>query len=274
MLKHTVLLSMLVAFTQAGNANHPDDVGPTPEERLARAGVELSRSSLSEMLFDKSAKPEIRYLSAIALGRTGDMEVLPTLLSALEQPDADVRAGAAAGLRYLAAPESVAKLRSLALSDPAFPVRRAAVATLARIGDAAAVRALAEVARRHTEAEAVRINALLAIATVGDPAVRDPAREALLAPILHDRNRDIRAAGAIAWAATRGDEAVPNLVDVILDPATPEWLHEKAVRALEPLARKDFGYSGRLGARTESERASSLREITRWWAYNRSLYGR
>lgn len=274
MLQHTVLLSMLVAFTQAANANHPDDVGPTPEDRLAKAGVELSRSSLSETLFDKSVKPQIRYLSAIALGRLGDKEALPTLLAALDLSDAELRYGAAVGLRYLAAPESVAKLRDLALSDPAYQVRRGAVNTLAQIGNAAAVRALAEVGRRHAEAEAVRINALLAIARVGDPAGGDPAAAALLAPTLHDRNRDIRAAGAIAWAATRGEEAVPNLVDAILDPATPEWLRVKAVRALEPLARKDFGYSGRLGARTDSERASTLREVTKWWAYNRSLYGR
>ncbi|MGH8239640.1 MAG: HEAT repeat domain-containing protein, partial [Steroidobacteraceae bacterium] len=125
---------VLVLFTSIGTANSPDDFRPTPEERLVEAGIDVSIPSLTTTLQDPSAAPQLRYLSAVALGRTKRIVILETLHSALTDATEEVRAGSVSGLRYLASPASAALLRKVALEDPSASVREATIGALEQIG--------------------------------------------------------------------------------------------------------------------------------------------
>ena len=221
-------LYFLVFIASIGTANSPDDVRPTPQERLVEAGIEVSIPSLTTTLQDPSVAPELRYFSAVALGRTKRTAVLETLHSALTDATEDVRAGAVAGLRHLAAPASVAPLRNVALEDPSPHVRQSTIGALQQIGGDLAASTLVDMATASSNSESLRINALFAVGRIARPAQRD----ALTALLAHPNTR-IRTTSAIALAAAGDREAVPVLIDAIQDRSVPEWLREESVRELE-----------------------------------------
>jgi len=259
---------VLVFFATIGTANSPDDFRPTPEERLVEAGVVVSIPSLTTTLQDPSAAPQLRYLSAIALGRAKRIVVLETLHSALTDANDEVRAGAVVGLRYLAAPASTELLREVALKDPPASVRDATVGALGQIGGELAASTLVDMAAASSNSESLRINALFTVGRIARPA----QREALKA-LLKEPNLQVRATVAIALAAAGGREAVPALIDAIQDRSVPEWLREKTVRELEKVTQRDFGYLGRHGKQLpRARRDAAVSGILQWWETNRTRY--
>ena len=107
---------VLVLFTGIGTANSPDDVRPTPEERLAEAGIEVSIPSLTTMLQYPSAAPSFATSAPLrSVARSASW-----FLNAAFGVDGCNRRRASwsrRGLRHLAAPASVAPLRKVALED-------------------------------------------------------------------------------------------------------------------------------------------------------------
>lgn len=84
------------------------------------------------------AEPAVRAQLLIALGRQGDLAVLPTQITALQDADASVRSAAAEGLRLLADARAVPALIDVLRQDTDPNVRYDAARALVQIGDPAA----------------------------------------------------------------------------------------------------------------------------------------
>lgn len=134
---------------------------------------------------------EVRVAAVEALGAIGDPAAVPDLLGALGDEIEDIRARAAIALGAIrdagAAPGLLAALR-----DPDGVVRWWAAEALAAIGSPA-VAGLASVLGAAAESDGVRLVAARALGKIGDPAA-----VAALAAALHDERPMIRASVAEA----------------------------------------------------------------------------
>jgi len=127
------------------------------------------------------------------LGSSGDPLVVPMLVGALQDPDADVRHAAARALWRAADPHTGAAL-TLALRDGDHLVRWAAADALGAIGDRSAVGPLADLL--GDEHKDVRQGASEALRKIGDVSALDP-----LVRTLGDGESDVRLAAADALGA-------------------------------------------------------------------------
>ena len=93
----------------------------------------------------KDPAREVRFASAVSLGKTGAKEAVPLLIETLER-DSDwwVRFAAASGLGDCRTPAAVAALAAAAAGDAEYQVRMQAIRSLGRQGSREAARALAK----------------------------------------------------------------------------------------------------------------------------------
>ena len=90
---------------------------------------------------------DLRSSSIYAMGRTGEVEWLPTLLDELENPDPAVRYEAANACGELAHEDAAPQLVELLREDDDSEVRMACIAALGKLGGALARRALIDCVR-------------------------------------------------------------------------------------------------------------------------------
>jgi HEAT repeat protein len=243
-------------------------MSPTPEEILRTAGIEVTIPAMSAVVRNDKADLQLRYWAAIALGRTGDKQILPVLAAALNTHHSDLRYGAVVGMKELAAPDSVMYLRT-ALKDKDEGVRSVAVQALGRIGTEEAMIALSGKIQDRSEPVAdIRMNAAVQLGRLKNPA----ASRALIAA-LKDEVIQVRVAAAAALADLGDTAGVSVLTMAVLAPQTEEWLRVDAIQALEKLTGQKFGYVKPYNAPTTAEeRAVALQKIQQWWQANQANY--
>lgn len=270
-----VLKRILQLFTLAMLS--PVDVGlayemrPTVEEILARAGIEPTIPAMTETLLDGSKSVDERALCALALGRTRDPSVLPTLLTALSMPQREIRARAANGLGLLGDFSAVPALRNMLFTDPEKGVQAAAREALTMIPSTSAAMALMTAATDTFLSEELRFKSIQGLADgfhdVVEPAL--VARE--LAPLLNDSTLRLRTAAAITLGRFGKETALPVLMEIIMDSKTEDWLRADAILTIEQLTGQRFGYERPYSApasqeELHEERAEALRKINAWWS--------
>lgn len=140
---------------------------------------EAARALLLETLRDKT--PYVRYRAAEVLARNFAADILPDMLTALRDPDPDMRRMATAVLKFLGkrALPAVPALTQ-ALKDDSFDVREGAADALGAIGPLAedAVPRLIAVLRRDPEWW-VGDSAYFALASIGTPAALEAVMDKL-----------------------------------------------------------------------------------------------
>jgi HEAT repeat protein len=130
-------------------------------------------------------------------------------MAALEDSDADVRAGAAGALGSLGNPEAKPALRKC-LKDTAWRVLYESATALGNLQDVEAIPDLVELLRNGDKN--VRGGVASALGAIGDPTVVGPLTEAL-----QDQDKDVRAAAARALDTLADPTAVPALIAMLGD---------------------------------------------------------
>jgi len=212
--------------------NNPDD----DNEARAQAAAGLGRiatptaiATLVKALRDKDLKVQTAAVDALAVGGKAD---LPRVLSALSDPDPNVRVRVAEALGRIATPEANPALIR-ALDDPVSEVRQTAARALGFPGNAGAVPALA--ARLSDPDGRVATACADALADIG-LAARDALVKALSGP-------DTAAYLAASALARQGAEAVEQVVQAASsDPRSGKWAtyslaNNRSQEALEGLRR-------------------------------------
>jgi len=238
-----------------------DVLRPSPEEILAEKGIELTLPSLLERVRDEDESLDVRFMSALALGNTGDQSAVPVLIELLHAEEAELRYAAVVALGRLGSVEAVPSLKE-ALADPSERVRLAAIGALANLGGDEAAYALAEkVTDTDEPSEDVRANAAFYL---GD--MRASVAKPWLLDALDDPSLEVRTAAAVALADLADTQAIPVLIETLKDPAARDWLVVKAIEGLKELTGLDFGYPKPYWApATEEERKEAIRRWIEWW---------
>lgn len=201
----------------------PDPVptpSPAPQPESSWAGVTTLIA----------APPTARQQDAQAAGpappQTG---VVGTLVTALGDEDAGVRAQAAQVLGELGSRDAVPGLVAR-LADPSIDVRRAAAFALGEIGDGQAADGLA--GALGDTAPDVRLAAMNALIELNDPRIVDP-----LIAALEDAQADVRQLAVYGLGDLGDPRAVPGLIGALDDEDGD--VREAAVSALGNLEARD-----------------------------------
>lgn len=182
-----------------------------------------------------------------ALWRIGDADCLPTLRTALNDPDLDTRILAIKALGALQDKESAKKLQSILAKDEA-PVQRDAARTLGKIGDATCVPALLEAAAEPAD-RFVDHAIIYALIQLGDqeqlrkalmhdsPGIRKSALIALdqmdnnllkaedITPFLFDENEENQRIAL--WVASRHIDWADSIASMLENSLSPAEYSEK-----------------------------------------------
>jgi len=211
------LVALLSGFEWGGRtarlARELEAADPTRRREIVRLLSEHDPARARVPLLDALDDPdlEVRGEAALAVGRLGLREALPTLVDWLDDPDPGLRAAAARGLGALGDERGLAGLVR-ALGDVSADVRVAAVEALEGLGRSAALVPL--LGRLDDPDVGVRLAAIEALATLG-------LREAVV-PLV-GRARDDVAEVRIAVATTLGalgdPRALPALRRALRDPS-------------------------------------------------------
>jgi hypothetical protein len=139
----------------------------------------------------------VRRETIMALAKVSGEEAVPLLVKGLQDPDAGLRASAALGLGLTKQPAGVAPLLARLADESEPEVEVEIVRALGRIGDARAVRVLAERATGggwfSRVAAPIRVEAVRALGEI-----RDGDARAVLQRLLRDRNAEVRQAAVLA----------------------------------------------------------------------------
>lgn len=196
---------------------------------------EPSVDCLLESLQDKD--PQVRSLSALALGRIGDVRASKPLIEALEDPEPEVRKNSAGALGDLKSTEAVDPLLKLLSNEKNDEVRKRAITSLGYIGDPKAISPLIEL----FEDEELGSTAATAVGEFGD----EETVEKLL-PVLKNRDPEVRICGIRALRTMRyrnikSQEAELCLIELLNDKSaevrkeavtTLSWFNEPEETAL------------------------------------------
>lgn len=254
-------------------ANSPDDVRPTPEERLIEAGIDPSLPSMIAILADSSIDSSTRYWCAIGLGRTKDRAAIPTLRLMLAEPEPDIRGAAVFSLGELKDRTSDQHIGRLLEEDSDQGVRLRAVQTLSKLRTDTAIEALAARVRDANEpVESIRLNAAFALGRIDSPDAIRHFRASLT-----DSDIAVRTASAISLGLLEEPASIPYLTDAALDPFMEDWLRTKAIHSLENVTSENFGYDDPdyppfNDAEREAKRKEALNRIRHWWKKNESQF--
>ncbi len=238
-----------------------DVLRPTAEEILVEEGIEVSLPSLLERAGDEDESLEVRFLSALVLGKMGDESAVPVLIELLQGDEAELRRAAVVALGQLESPQVVPSLTQ-ALADSAESVRLAAVGALASLGGDEAAFALAEkVTDTDEPSEDVRANAAFHLGDMQASVARPWLLDAL-----DDASLQVRTAAAVALADLGDSRAIPVLIETLKDTGARDWLVVKAIAGLKELTGLDFGFPKPYWApATEEEREKAIRGWIEWW---------
>jgi HEAT repeat protein len=266
------LLVLLFTFGIVVASSSGSDTGPTPEDKLRRAGIALTIPAMTGVLADPQQSVSIRYNAAIALGNTREPEVSRFLIAALDDEESDIRIGALFGLRALDAEGSVSHLLSALRSDGDPGVRLAAVSALSTIRTQRSADALVEVALNDLEQEHIRYNAIFSLGELG---IRSATSD--LSKLLTTPEPNLRIPAAVAVANLGDPRATSVLVDELLstNPNTQESFRVDAARAFENISGEHFAYpNGSEGSAADRDKAYEIarRRIRDWWDLNASRY--
>jgi HEAT repeat protein len=139
----------------------------------------------------------VRRETIMALAKVSGEEAVPLLVKGLQDPDAGLRASAALGLGLTKQPAGVAPLLARLADESEPEVEVEIVRALGRIGDARAIRVLAERATGggwfSRVAAPIRVEAVRALGEI-----RDGDARAVLQRLLRDRNAEVRQAAVLA----------------------------------------------------------------------------
>jgi len=266
--RHTRILlaltSSAVLVSPAGwtAVSDRDDVVPTPEQRLELAGVKVTIPAMAEALNDVRQDEEVRYLSAIALGRTRDPAVVPILLDALDDKDSVVRDAVLLGLVDVPDPRSIPYLDAF-LNDSTQPshLHELAIYALCPIASPEAVDVLVHVALSDSTADQTR---LIATQTLGECKVSGVTDQ--LRPLLMSDDSDLRITTAITMAQLGDAAGVPILMAALEDATLLEQVGSVAGQALEHATGMDFGFKvpgG--GTAVGDDLAAAASRAIAWW---------
>jgi HEAT repeat protein len=161
--------------------------------------------------------------------RIGDSRAIEPLITALRDPDAEVRRAAVEALGRSSDLEAMFLLRE-SLQDENARVRQAAVGVLGRSGDPEVMFLLRESLR--DEEAGVRQVAVEALGRSGDLEVMSLLRESL-----RDRNAGVRRAAVEALGRLGAPEALPDLIEGLRGPDAE--VRQAAAEALGRLGRAD-----------------------------------
>ncbi len=151
---------------------------------------------------------EVRGNTMLALGLMGEQSAVATLIAALKEKQAAVRAAAAAALGQLANPKALEPLR-LALQDSDPRVRCQAAGSLGQLKGEGAVEALIT-ALQHDQDRVVREVAAAALRETQDHRAVEP-----LIGALKDEYANVQINAAIALGEFGGPEALKPLLDLL-----------------------------------------------------------
>jgi hypothetical protein len=165
-------------------------VGILGETRSADAIEHLSRTITH-------SDARVRRETIMALAKVSGAEAVPLLVKGLNDPEAGLRASAALGLGLTKQAAGVAPLLARLAEEGEPEVEVEIVRALGRIGDARAIRVLAERATGggwfSRVASPIRVEAVRALGEIHDGDAR-----AVLQRLLRDRNAEVRQAAVLA----------------------------------------------------------------------------
>ncbi|MEW6368894.1 MAG: HEAT repeat domain-containing protein [Acidobacteriota bacterium] len=191
-------------------------------EGLAGASEPQARHMLIHAL--RCDTPQAREAAARALGKADPATAIEPLIEALDDPEPWVRYHAARSLGNHAAPAAIERLALAVQSDPAKPVRAAAIEAVGQIGGDRAAHILAPLVRSD-DAELARA-ALHALARLDHPDALPSIQWAL-----HASDPEIRANAAQALA-DRGGPGVAEALEWMAATDTDPWAVLSTINAL------------------------------------------
>ncbi len=237
----------------------------------------VTTDTLIAVIRDSDADHEERYFSLLVLGCSGNQDMAPVMLEALNDTNRDIRGGVIIGMRHLKSPQAISPMVAIVRDQSEDEhIRQLASGVLSEIAEAdpEVAAAIGEAARDDAQNLNVRLNHVFSLGRLTSEASTEE-----LKGLLEDDNPDILATTAIALAQHGVVESVPYLVDAVLSPCTQFWLKAKAARYLEELVDQDFSFTTGNGFKTYyggaakgDELEPALAEIHDWWQENKDKY--
>ncbi len=172
------------------------------------------KSAVDTMLAElKHPSYVIRKRATNSLGGFKERRAVDPLIAVLENVDEmkSIRAGAAASLGALR-DERAATALLTALTDPNLEVRLASVAALGHLKNAKSVVKLSEILENRLEPDAIRAAAAIALGNIGDKTA-----ETVLIRALDVRVGDIAKNAIVALGRLESETAVPRLIAIFED---------------------------------------------------------
>jgi HEAT repeat protein len=238
---------------------------PTPEDLLEAAGVKTTIPSMTEALEDPQQDPELRHVSAVALGRTKNPEVVPTLVAALSDPDHFVRLGAILGLQFMPDARAISDLASI-LDDPAqAALHEPSSNALCLIRSREATDVIVNIVLDEATDDRTRLYATRALSQCGVTVVAEQLR-----PLLDDSsNRELQTSAAITIAHLGDPSGVPLIMAVLEDTSLREEEYSDAGVALEHVTGLSFGFTiPDSGTSIGAELVAAQNRALAWWEKN------
>jgi HEAT repeat protein len=205
-------------------------------EQVRRAAIELipylENESVLSVLVEalQTDTPKVRAAATRALGQVDRAFALPYLLTTLQDSDAWVRYYGARSLGIHGCLEALDPLTELAQSDPAHPVRIAAVEALGRIGGLRALNTLIPLAEKGAGSSDLTRAALMALGEIAHPSALPPLLTALRSSDPDRRIYSIQALGKRGGAGV--EAALQNVASLDLEVSVVQ----AAIQALTQLA--------------------------------------
>jgi len=237
-----------------------DDPSDDPIPKLKKLGIDTSPIGLMVAFQDTSQSVEVRTESALALALSKDPEAERALLSALHDPNSDVRVGVMNALIFLGSPTAVPGIGEALTTDSNKTVRKLSIAALTVTGGDEAGEFLSRVASDVRESHSIRVAALQGLAS-----------ELIVAPLdelellVDDADPEIRARSAVVLS--RGSAGyVDKLVQSVNDSRVPDWVWRDVVWELERKSGRNFETAGDKGRLTKENRLAIQNSVNGWWS--------
>ena len=229
-IKCSVVATLLTFVTMPpafGNADTTcRDSKATLQQKFDASGMLPTTDTLVTVIRDTGADHEERYFSLLVLGCSGDQNMAPVMLEALDDSNRDVRAGVIIGMRYLKSPQAIPPMVAIVRDESEDElVRQIASSVLSQIAvdEPEVAAAIGEAARDEAQNINVRLNHVFSLGRLKSDASAVHSRM-----LLEDDDPDMLATTGIALAQHDVEESVPYLVDAVLSPYTQFWLKAKA----------------------------------------------
>jgi HEAT repeat protein len=193
---------------------------------LERAKATEAVDEVSSTVSDPN--PKVRAAAAKVLGELANDRAVPTLFSAMADPDRSVRINAIFALVHLNAKGAGARLHSITLRTDADPAERdAAIIGLGNLHAVEAVKDLVSIAVNTTEQEKTRGAALSALGDIGDLRAVGP-----VVTLTGDASEVVRFNAAGALGTLKGSQSETALIRLVRDQKQPDFIRIRATWSL------------------------------------------